>query len=63
MRHYGLAAVFFTPLAIFLAELATYGQSSPAALIEARFFDYGTLVRGGLLRAACACITRRFAKS
>ena len=39
VRHYGLAAVFFTPLAIFLAELATYGQSSPAALIEARFFD------------------------
>ncbi len=39
VRHYGLAAVFFTPMAIFLAELATFGQSSPAVLIEARFFD------------------------
>jgi hypothetical protein len=39
VRHYGLAAVFITPMAIFLAELATFGQSTPAALIEARLFD------------------------
>lgn len=39
VRHYGLAAVFFTPMAIFLAELATLGHGSPIALIEARLFD------------------------
>jgi len=37
--HYGFAAIFITPLTILLAEAATLGSGSPAALIEARFFD------------------------
>lgn len=39
VRHYGFATIFITPLTILLAEAATLGSSSPAALIEARFFD------------------------
>lgn len=39
VRHYLTAAVFFTPLGILLAEAATLGQSSAAALISARFLD------------------------
>ena len=39
VRHYGFAAIFITPLTILLAEAATLGSGSPAALIEARFFD------------------------
>ena len=39
VRHYGIAVVFITPLTIFLAEAAQLGHGSPAALIQARFFD------------------------
>jgi len=39
VRHYGLATVFITPMAIFLAEAASLGHGSPTALIEARFYD------------------------
>ena len=39
VRHYALATVLITPLTILLAEAATLGQASPAALIEARFYD------------------------
>ncbi|MBK5915416.1 hypothetical protein CCR84_13990 [Rhodocyclus purpureus] len=53
VRHYGIAAVFITPLTIFLAEAATLGEGSPMAMIEARFFDtlLGALV--GLAGGAC----------
>ncbi len=53
VRHYGIAVVFITPLTIFLAEAATLGHGSPAALIEARFLDtlLGCLV--GLAGALC----------
>lgn len=39
VRHYGFAVIFITPLTILLAEAATLGHGSPAALIQARFFD------------------------
>lgn len=53
VRHYGLAAVFITPLTILLAEAATLGQTDVAELIEARFIDtlLGCLV--GLVGGAC----------
>jgi uncharacterized membrane protein YccC len=53
VRHYGFAAIFITPLTILLAEAATLGSGSPAALIEARFFDtvLGCLV--GLAGGIC----------
>lgn len=53
VRHYGLAAIFFTPMAIFLVELAILGQESPASLIQARLIDtlLGCLV--GFLGGAC----------
>lgn len=39
VRHYGLAVVFITPLAILLAEAAAFGQLPVGELIQARFFD------------------------
>jgi len=53
VRHYAFAAIFITPLTILLAEAATLGHGSPAALIEARFFDtvLGCLV--GLAGGVC----------
>lgn len=40
VRHYGLAAVFITPLTILLAEAASLDpQASHAMLIQSRFFD------------------------
>ncbi|ATE61975.1 FUSC family protein [Thauera sinica] len=53
VRHYGIAVIFITPLTLFLAEAATLGQGSPAALIEARFLDtlLGCVV--GLAGAVC----------
>ena len=39
VRHYALAAVFITPLAIALAEASTLGQTSATPLIIARFTD------------------------
>jgi uncharacterized membrane protein YccC len=53
VRHYGLAVVFITPLTIFLAEAAHFGQGSPDAMLQARFFDtlLGSVV--GLLGGVC----------
>ena len=54
VRHYAIAAMFITPLTIMLAEVATQGGPiSPAALIEARFYDtvLGCLV--GLAGGMC----------
>lgn len=53
LRHYGFAVIFITPLTILLAEAATLGQGSPAALIEARLIDtvLGSLV--GLMGGIC----------
>lgn len=53
VRHYAVAAMFITPLAILLAEAAQMGQASPAALMQARFVDtvLGCLV--GLTGGAC----------
>lgn len=39
VRHYGFAAIFITPMTILLADAATLGHGSAAALIQARFFD------------------------
>lgn len=39
VRHYGLAVVFITPLTIFLAESAQFGQGSQHALLLARLVD------------------------
>ncbi|MGE5384844.1 MAG: FUSC family protein [Betaproteobacteria bacterium] len=53
VRHYGFAAIFITPLTILLAEAATLGHGSVAALVQARFFDtvLGCLV--GLVGGIC----------
>lgn len=53
VRHYGLAAIFITPLTIFLAEAASIGQDSVDAMIRARFFDtvLGSVV--GLIGGIC----------
>ncbi|KPL68239.1 membrane protein [Erythrobacter sp. SG61-1L] len=39
VRHYALAAVFITPLAILLAEASTLGHTNATPLIVARFAD------------------------
>lgn len=39
VRHYGLAAIFITPLTIFLAEATQLGHGSPNAMLEARLLD------------------------
>ncbi|UCV02077.1 FUSC family protein [Dechloromonas denitrificans] len=53
VRHYALAAIFITPMTILLVEATTLVQSSPSALIEARFLDtiLGCLV--GLVGGIC----------
>lgn len=53
VRHYGTAAVFITPLTIFLADAAHFGLSSPNAIIVARFYDtvLGCVV--GMIGAIC----------
>jgi len=53
VRHYGIAAVFITPLALLLAEGAQLGSSLPQGLIQARFLDtvLGCVV--GLAGGAC----------
>jgi uncharacterized membrane protein YccC len=45
-RHYALVVVFFTPVAIFLAEAGSALQADPELLIRARLFD--TLIGCGL---------------
>ena len=53
VRHYGLAAVFITPLTLLLTEAATLGSHSPDALLWARLLDtlLGSVV--GLLGGVC----------
>lgn len=53
VRHYAIAVVFITPLALLLAEAATLAQAAPAALIQARLLDtvLGCLV--GLAGGVC----------
>ena len=53
VRHYGLAAVFITPLTILLAEATSLGHGSPDALLLARFVDtvLGSVV--GLAGGVC----------
>lgn len=53
VRHYGLAAVFITPMAIFLAEAASLGHGSPTILIAARFLDTVLGCGVGLIGGAC----------
>ena len=52
VRHYGLAAIFITPMTIFLAEMVSFGAQNPTQLVWARFMDtiLGCLV--GILGAA-----------
>ncbi len=71
VRHYALATVLITPLTILLAEAATFGQSAPAALVQARFFDTllgcaiglagGWCLHNRRLRAAAGAWLRRLA--
>ncbi|MBS1161913.1 MAG: hypothetical protein H6R15_4332 [Proteobacteria bacterium] len=53
VRHYGLAAVFITPLTILLVEATQLGQGSPDAILLARLLDtvLGSVV--GLLGGIC----------
>lgn len=53
VRHYGLAAIFITPLTILLAEASQMGQGSPDAILLARLLDtlLGAVV--GLLGGIC----------
>lgn len=53
VRHYGLAAIFITPLTIFLAEATQLGHGSPNAMLEARLLDtvLGSIV--GLAGGIC----------
>lgn len=53
VRHYGLATVFITPLTILLAEAATLGHGSVAALMQARFIDTALGCLVGLLGGIC----------
>lgn len=53
VRHYALAAVFITPLTILLAEAATLGHGSPAALVGARFIDTVLGCFVGLIGGIC----------
>ena len=53
VRHYALAALFFTPLTLLLVEANGLGQAPVSHLIQARFIDtvIGSVV--GLLGGAC----------
>lgn len=51
VRHYGLATVFITPLAILLVEAGQGGVIAPQVLMQARLVD---TVVGSLLGLACA---------
>ncbi|MQY51973.1 FUSC family protein [Rhodocyclus gracilis] len=53
VRHYGLAAVFITPLTIFLAEAARLGAGPTDALLIARLFDTVLGSLAGLLGGVC----------
>ena len=70
VRHYALAVIFITPLTILLAEAATLGHGSPAALVQARFFDTllgcviglvgGMCLHNARLRTVMADLLRRW---
>ncbi len=53
VRHYGLAAIFITPLTIFLAEATRLGQGAPNSMLQARLIDtvLGSVV--GLIGGIC----------
>lgn len=53
VRHYGLAAVFITPLTIFLAEATQVGAFSPMTILEARLVDTVLGAAVGLLGGVC----------
>lgn len=53
VRHYGLAAIFITPLTIFLAEASHLGQGNSDLLLQARFFDTALGAVIGLLGGIC----------
>lgn len=54
VRHYGLAAVFITPLTILLAEAGQSSAFEPARLMQARLVD--TVVGAVLGLAGAACL-------
>lgn len=53
VRHYGLAAIFITPLTILLAEAAQFGLGAPDALLRARLFDTVLGSAVGLVGGVC----------
>lgn len=53
VRHYGFAVIFITPLTILLAEAATLGQVSSAALMQTRFLDTVLGSAVGLIGGIC----------
>lgn len=53
VRHYGMAAIFITPLTIFLAEATQLGHGSPDALLLARLLDTVLGCAVGLVGGAC----------
>jgi uncharacterized membrane protein YccC len=54
VRHYGLAAVFITPLTILLAEAGQTSRMAPQHLMQARLVD--TMVGAVLGLAGAACL-------
>jgi uncharacterized membrane protein YccC len=58
-RHYTLVVVFFTPMAIFLAEAGSALQADPGVLIKARLFD--TLIGCGIGAVGGYVMYRQFA--
>ena len=71
VRHYGVAAVFITPLTLLLAEAAAFGQQSTMAVLQARFVDIvlgsvigpvsGACIHSPRFRAAVSPWLRRLA--
>lgn len=53
LRHYAVAAIFITPLAILLAEAATLGQGPVETLIHIRFLDTLLGCTVGLVGGLC----------
>jgi hypothetical protein len=53
VRHYGLAAIFITPLTIFLAEASHLGQNTSNTLLQARLLDTVLGAFIGLLGGIC----------
>lgn len=53
VRHYGLAAVFITPLTILLAEAAHLGAGVPQGVLQARLVDTAVGAVVGVAGAAC----------